>query len=235
MNLILLTPDDLINPTQARLAGRRFRHIAEVLRPSEGGALTVGLQGGRIGEGRLVRMDRDSLVMDLRLDRDPPAPLPLTVVLALPRPKVLRRVLFSLTVLGVKRIILVNAARVEKSYWQSPFLHDDAVRRQLIMGLEQSRDTVMPDVLLRPLFKPFVQDELPIPAKDAVALVAHPGAAEPFPRSVVGPAVLVVGPEGGFIPYELEVLCSAGLKAVHLGDRIMNVETVLPALVSRLF
>ena len=136
----------MVNDARARMTGRRLRHVLDVHRAEVGDELVVGLLGGRIGTGRVTRVDDSLLEMDVRLDRDPPAGLPLTVVLALPRPKVLRRVLHSLSVMGVKRIVLVNAARVEKSYWQSPFLTPEAIDRQLVLGLEQSRDTSLPEV-----------------------------------------------------------------------------------------
>ncbi len=137
--------------------------------------------------------------------------------------------------MGVKRIILLNCFRVEKSFWQSPFLGTDAIQEQLVLGLEQAKDTVLPEVLLRPLFKPFVEDELPGLSKETLALVAHPHATLPCPRNVEQPVTLVVGPEGGFIPYEVEKLKGIGFAAVHAGERILSVETAVPALLSRLF
>jgi RsmE family RNA methyltransferase len=234
MNLVLLFPEDLLSESRARLTGRRFRHIVEVHRAAAGDALAIGMLGGRIGAGRVIRLGDSALELDISFDRDPPAPLPFTVVLALPRPKVLRRVLRSLTVLGVKRIVLVNAARVEKSYWQSPFLEPEEIRRQLVLGLEQACDTLLPEVLLRPRFKPFAEDELPGMMPDSLALVAHPGSGAVCPRDVRRPVILAIGPEGGFVPYELDMLIAGGFSAVNLGERILNVETVIPALISRL-
>jgi RsmE family RNA methyltransferase len=235
MNLILLFPDDMVTAARARITGRRVRHVLEVHHAGVGDELVVGLLGGRIGTGRVARVDGSLLEIDVRLDRDPPAGLPLTVVLALPRPKVLRRVLHSLSVMGVKRIVLVNAARVEKSYWQTPFLMPEAIDRQLVLGLEQSRDTLLPEVQLRQLFKPFAEDELPGMIKGSLSLVAHPGGAATCPRDVRVPVTLAVGPEGGFVPYEIEKLVSLGFTPVSLGERVLNVETAVPALVSRLF
>jgi len=235
MNLILLLPDDLMDGTRARLSGRRLCHVQEVHRAAVGDSLVVGLLGGRIGAGTVTRIDDAVLEMDIVLDRDPPAGLPLTIVLALPRPKVLRRVLFSMTVMGVKRIVLVNTARVEKSYWQSPFLAPDAVTRQLLLGLEQARDTMLPEVLLRQRFKPFVEDELPAVMEGTLPLVAHPGAQGACPREVRGPVTLAVGPEGGFVPYEIEKFISLDFTAVSLGERVLNVETVVPALIGHIF
>jgi RsmE family RNA methyltransferase len=93
----------------------------------------------------------------------------------------------------------------------------------------------MPEVLLRPRFKPFVEDELPGMIKGSHSLVAHPGANAECPREVHGPVTLAVGPEGGFVPYETEKLVSLGFTPVSLGERILNVETAVSALVSRLF
>jgi RsmE family RNA methyltransferase len=235
MNILLLSPDDLIGGSRARVTGRRLRHARDVLKLSEGDELSIGLLGGRMGAGTIVDINDASMDMDIRLDREPPAPLPVTVLLALPRPKVMRRVLFTMTVLGVKRIILFNTARVEKSYWQTPFLEQDAVRRQLILGLEQSRDTVLPQVLLRPLFKPFIEDEVPGLISGTIPLVAHPAAEAPCPRNVARPVTLAIGPEGGFVPYEIAKFLDAGFTAVKVGQRTLNLETAVPFLISRLF
>jgi RsmE family RNA methyltransferase len=165
----------------------------------------------------------------------PPPALPVTLVLSLPRPKVLRRVLRSASALGVKRVILLNSLRVEKSFWQSPFLDGASLKEELILGLEQARDTVLPEVVLRPLFKPFVEDELPALIRGTLPLVAHPAASSPCPRDLSRPVTLAIGPEGGFIPYEIERLVSKGFTPIHLGERILSIETVLPFLLSRLF
>jgi 16S rRNA (uracil1498-N3)-methyltransferase len=236
MNLILLFQDDFIDNTGiVRLQGRRLRHVLEVHRASVGDDLRVGVQNGKIGVGKVTRLSQSVLEMEVYLERAPPAALPLTLILALPRPKVLRRVLRSVSSLGVKRIILINCFRVEKSFWQSPFLKEASVREQLVSGLEQACDTVLPEVLLRPLFKPFVEDELPGLIKETLPLVAHPHAAAPCPRDIKRAVTLAIGPEGGFIPYEIEQLTVCGFTLVQIGERILNVETAVPALISRLF
>src|SRR6185369_12709721 len=127
---------------------------------------------------------------------------------ALPRPKVLHRVVASASSLGVKRIVLINAWRVEKSYWKSPRLAD--LRDAAILGLEQAKDTILPQIELRRLFRPFVENELPSLARGTRALVAHPGAAAECPRAVAEPVTLAIGPEGGFIAEEIASLARAG-------------------------
>jgi len=236
MNLILLYKDDFVeNPNLVRLQGRRLKHVLDVHRASAGDELCVGVLNGRIGLGKVMSLDRSVLEMEVRLDRLPPDALPLTLVLALPRPKVLRRVLRSVSAMGVKRIILLNSFRVEKSYWQSPFLSPEAMNEQLVLGLEQARDTVLPEVRLRPLFKPFVEDELPALIAGTYPLVAHPVSTTPCPRAIDQAATLAIGPEGGFLPYEIEKFAAAGFTVVHAGERILSVETAVPALISRLF
>ena len=234
LNLILLFPEDFISPAHVRLEGRRLKHVLEVHRAALHDELCVGKAGGRIGFGKVTCLDPSVLEMEVRFERLPPPPLPVNLILALPRPKVLKRVLRSASSLGVKQIVLLNAFRVEKSYWSSPVLDPDSIREQLIIGLEQARDTMLPEVRLQPLFKPFVEDEFPSYIKGTQALVAHPPAPDPCPRSLAGPLTLVIGPEGGFIPYEIEKLAGAGCKPVNCGERILAVETAVPFLLSRL-
>ena len=235
MNLILLFPGDFVSGGRVRLAGRRFRHVKDIHRASVGDELTVGLAGGLIGRGKVVRLSGGVLEMDVDLFREPPPSLPVTLILALPRPKVMRRVLSSVTSAGVKEIILINSWRVEKSFWQSPLLEEDSVNRQLVIGLEQACDTVMPEVFFRQRFKPFVEDEAPALVKGKMAVVAHPSAGKECPRHVTGPIILAVGPEGGFIDYEIEKFEECGFSAVGLGRRILTVETAVPFLLARLF
>ena len=131
----------------------------DVHRASEGDEMTVGLLNGRMGLGHITSLSPEAMEMDVTLNVDSPPSLPLTLIMALPRPKVLKRVLRTISAMGVKRLFLINSWRVEKSYWQSPALEEEKIREQLILGLEQGKDTVLPEVTQRRLFKPFVEDE----------------------------------------------------------------------------
>ena len=236
MNLILIFEDELIDGGRGvRLSGRRQRYVRDIHRAGVGDELCVGLCDGSIGTGRVAVLNKDILEMDITLCSNAPSPLPVTLALALPRPIMLKRILASMSSMGVKRILLFHSHRVEKSFWKSPVLNEESLKEQLILGLEQARDTILPKVELRPLFKPFIEDELPHIAKDTLCLVAHPESSDACPRHVDRSVTLVVGPEGGFIPYEIEKLKSLGFAAVHLGERVLRVETAVPALLSRLF
>lgn len=233
MNLVLVFREDFVDERRVVLRGRRAGHVREVHRSAVGDELVVGVAGGRIGRGRVLRIG-DEIEMEVTLDRDPPPPLDLTLVLALPRPKVLNRVVAAVTSLGVKRIFLINAWRVEKSYWKSPRMAEDNLRDQAVIGLEQARDTMLPAIETRRLFRPFVEEELPAIAARTMALVAHPYASEECPRDVRRPVTLAIGPEGGFIQEEIDSLARIGFRAVTIGPRILRVETAISTLIGRL-
>ncbi|GAB2528740.1 16S rRNA (uracil(1498)-N(3))-methyltransferase [Microbulbifer agarilyticus] len=235
MNLILLEPEDFQSSSQVVLRGRRFQHMVEVQRAEVGDRLKVGVVNGQIGAGEITEHSENHIAMTVSLFAEPPAALPLTLILALPRPKMLKRTIQHATALGVKKLYLINAYRVEKSYWQSPWLAEEKLRDQCALGLEQAVDTAMPEIHLRKRFKPFVEDELPEIADQSLKLVAHPVTDAPCPVDIEQQTTLAVGPEGGFIPYEVEKLQEVGFQSVHLGPRILRVETALPVLLSRLF
>lgn len=236
MNLVVLFESDFIPGSHtAVLEGRRLRHMRDIHRASPGHTLKVGMLNGLTGQGLITSMDRQRLSMEVSLDLEPPPPLPLNLVLALPRPKVLNRVVAAAASMGVKNIWLIHAYKVEKSYWQSPRLSPENLVAQSILGLEQARDTVLPAIAVKQRFKPFVEDELPAIAADTLALVADPSGETVPPVDLTTPVTLAIGPEGGFIPYEVDLLKRAGFTAVHLGQRILRVETALPAVIYRLF
>jgi len=234
VNLVLLFEEDAIEGgRRVRLRGRRRRHVLEIHRAKVGDELRVGLLDGATGRGRVVALDEEVLEMEVDLDADPPPPLPLLLVLALPRPPVLRRVLIAATSMGVKQIVLLNASAVEKSFWQSKALESEALFHQCVLGLEQARDTRMPEILLRPRFRPFAEDELPSLVTGRRGWVAEPGPVSNVHLLAELPGVLAIGPESGWNDHELAGLEKAGLERVSLGPRPLRVETALPALLGR--
>nr|WP_302184149.1 16S rRNA (uracil(1498)-N(3))-methyltransferase [Pseudomonas donghuensis] len=233
--MLLLEEADFIAADRVVLADRRFTHMQEIHRVAVGDTLRVGRIGGLMGQAVVLRLEGHEAELSVSFDQPPPAKLPLTLVLALPRPKMLRRVFQTVATMGVPKLILVNSYRVEKSFWQTPFLEPEAIREQLILGLEQTRDTVLPEVIIEKRFKPFVEDRLPAIAQGTLGLVGHPGPYPPCPRGLNEPVTLAIGPEGGWIPYEIDLLGKAGLNPVQLGERILRVETAVTALLARLF
>jgi 16S rRNA (uracil1498-N3)-methyltransferase len=232
MNLLLLDAADFTGENHVRLTGRRLEYVTKIHRATAGDELRVGLIGGKVGRGRVERISDDALEMIVRLESEPPAPLPLRLILALPRPKVLNRTIAAAVSMGIREIDLINAWRVEKAYWKSPRLLAENLKMQAILGLEQAADTMLPTIRQHQLFVPFTR-ELDIAGK--LALVADPGGEKECPRTVIQPVVLAIGPEGGFIERELETFEEIGFGSVNLGRRILRVETALAYLVGRLF
>lgn len=237
MNLILLNPNDLTDDGHVCITDpRRLTHLRDVHRSSPGDLLTVGVQGGNMGKALLKELTTERAYFQVESLNEPsPPPLPVHLVLALPRPRMLARTLEHVTALGVKEITLLHTKRVEKSYWQSPELRPDKIHQHLVLGLEQARDTQLPSVILSKGFRPFLQQQLPALLSQRRGLVAHPGMANACPRGISDPTLLLVGPEGGFIAWEVEQLLLAGCEGMHLGPRILRVETAVTALLSRLF
>lgn len=234
MNLILLSEKDKITSGRAVLNDRRGHHIVSVLRSKVGDRLRVGQVQGRMGWGRVLDIHGTSVEMELELTESAPLPNSVTLILALPRPKVLKRLLVTITTLGVKHLVLVNSWRVDKSYWNSPVLEEENLHNNLCLGLEQARDTILPTVEQKRLFKPFVEDELDTLCGERERLLAHPGGAQGWPHAGAGKRVLFIGPEGGLIPYEVSMLEERGFKVFSIGERILHVETAVVACLARL-
>jgi 16S rRNA (uracil1498-N3)-methyltransferase len=234
MNLLLLKSDNLTD-NLASISGRQLEQLINVQRCAIGDTVRVGEINGSMGTGTIVELSDSQALLQVDFHSPAPPPVPLTLIMAMPRPKMLRRSLQTIAAMGVKHIYLINSYRVEKSFWQTPFLKPEAIEEDLILGLEQSRDTQLPELHIRKLFKPFVEDELPAIIKDRKNLLAHPITYTRCPIDIQQPATLAIGPEGGFIPYEVELLAAAGFETVHIGPRILRVETAVPALISRLF
>ncbi|HUI91311.1 MAG TPA: 16S rRNA (uracil(1498)-N(3))-methyltransferase [Chitinivibrionales bacterium] len=235
MNLILLYQSDFTDTSLVELKGRRLKHMLEVHRAKPADTLRVGLLNGKVGTGTVESIDLKSCRMEVVLDQNPPPPLPLTLLLALPRPKVLRRIVEAVASFGVKHLYIIETWRVEKSFWKSPLIKKESLEDHCVLGLEQACDTVMPEIEFRRRFKPFVEDEAPEIIKNTRALVAHPVAEQNCPYHVKEPITLAVGPEGGFIPYEIELLKKQGFEDVNFGKRILRTEWFVPAVVGRLF
>ena len=235
MNLLLLVPGDIQDDGTALLTGRRHEHAREVLRVQGGDTLRVGMRGGKCGTGEVLSEAPEGLRLRLTLDADPPPRALVALVLAIPRPKALRRIIPAVASLGVDRVVLVNAARVEKSYFHAKIL-DPAYPDGLIdLGLEQARDTRPPRIEIRKRFRPFVEDELDAWAGDSVRLVPHPTAHAALPRVETNrPITLAIGPDGGWVPFEVDLLERCGFAPVSLGPRILRVEVAVSYVLGRI-
>lgn len=236
MNCILL-PIENISLDVARIDSlAQMNHVNKVLGATVGDTLKIGQVEGMLGTAVIENISSDNIhLRDVQLTMTPPAKLDLTVILALPRPKVLRRLIMDMTALGVRDIILINSYRTQKSYWQSPILN--RLDEFVLEGLQQGVDTIAPRITLQKRFKPFVEDELAGLMTNR-AIVAHPYSEKSFaqyeqqqPSGL--PGLVCIGSEGGWIDYEIELLAAQGCEAVNIGPRILRTEAAVNAILGQ--
>ncbi|MFK4203704.1 16S rRNA (uracil(1498)-N(3))-methyltransferase [Acinetobacter junii] len=235
MNIVLLNANqDCSSDIWSIEDQRQIKHLNQHLQLKAGDTLKVGVRDGQRYLTEVQSITAQQIMLRPIQAENVPNKVPVHLILALPRPKVLRRMIMDAVTLGVECISLIHSYRVDKSYWQSPFLQqlDDYVT----LGLEQAGDTIVPEIQLYKRFKPFVEDVLPtLITEQRPAYVAHPYAEQSMPHAIAHGCNLIVGPEGGFIPYEIELLKKNGCQAMSLGNRILRTETAVSNILGRLF
>lgn len=234
MNIVLFSEDEIVD-YKFKIDDRRFEHIKNILKLSENDNFKCGVINSKIGTATINKMTNDYISGTIELNREPQEKIPLTLIISYPRAKTLRKVLQYSASLGVKDIVIVNSYRVDKSYWRNPILKDENIRKELLLGLEQSGDTILPIVRIERRFKPFVEDSLPSIIEDKIALVAHPDDNANNISVDDKEVVLFIGPEGGLIDYEVEMLESIGFKRFSFGKRTLRVEVAVPVGIAKLF
>ncbi|NNH87318.1 16S rRNA (uracil(1498)-N(3))-methyltransferase [Acinetobacter terrae] len=234
MNIVLLDPCQTESEIWSITSKRQLEHLKQHINVQVGDTLKVGIREGKRYLTEVVELMEQAVKLKPIQIESVPEKLPVTLIVAMPRPKVLRRLIMDSVTLGVEKIILLHSYRVDKSYWQTPFLQQ--LDQYVTLGLEQAGDTIAPKIEIYKRFKPFVEDVLPgLITTDCPAYVAHPYADMKMPFAIDHPCTIVIGPEGGFIPYEVDLLIKNGCQAVSLGNRIIRTETVIPYVLGRLF
>ena len=234
MNIVLLDPRQTESETWSITSARQLEHLRTHLDVQVGDSLKVGIRGGKRYLTKIIDISEHRIQIQPIQEEAVPAKLPVTLIVAMPRPKVLRRLIMDSVTLGVEKIILLHSYRVDKSYWQTPFLQQ--LDQYITLGLEQAGDTIVPEIEIYKRFKPFVEDVLPkMISKEKLAYVAHPYATQKMPFAIDHACTVLIGPEGGYIPYEVDLLIKNGCQAVSLGNRILRTETVISYVLGRLF
>lgn len=255
MNRLLIAAEELDAEQRVTLTDRRGRHLQRVLKVAVGDRVRAGILDGPRGAAIVEAMavNGDDLRTTLRLDCTEAVPRPsIDLLLALPRPKVLKRLWAQLAAMGVGRIILVNASRVEHNYFATHWIDARYYRPLLIEGLEQAGDTLLPEVRIERRFRPCIEDTLGEYAHGK-RWVAHPerapevatpagvhgrrrqvGLVAPLaaPGATGARRLLAVGPEGGWIPFELDLLIQNGFQPFSLGARTLRTDTACIALLA---
>ncbi|HSK00361.1 MAG TPA: 16S rRNA (uracil(1498)-N(3))-methyltransferase [Kofleriaceae bacterium] len=250
MNLLLLEPGELAGDT-ATLADRRAAHLRAVLGVRIGSRVRAGVLGGGTGTAEVIADDGAALTLRLALAEPARPPLPVELVLAVPRPKVLSRTIEIAAAFGVARIALTNAWRVDKSYLSSPRVAPEALALAARLGAEQGATTHVPEVALHRRLMELLDGRWPAPgAPPRRKLVAHPGGV-PIEQALDGalagggpggdpggdpgaPIALAIGPEGGWIAREVETFAARGFTVVSHGESILRVEAAVAAALGQL-
>ena len=232
MNMMLIKEENSDN--RYVIKDENFKHITRHLKLSVGDSFTTGILHGKIGTSKIISIDEKSLVIDFTPTKDAPTPAKLKIIIAIPRPKVLKRVLKHLITFGIKDIILINSWSVEKSFMKSSLITEQKFDTYIFDGLEQAKDTIYPNIQVFDQFRPFVEDTLPQLSKDCEKLLAHPKNAVEAPYNIDKETIVAIGPDRGFNDFEVEKFEQLGFKTVTLGDRILHQESAIPYIIGRL-
>ena len=241
MNIILIDIKEIGKDGCVVLQDRRSDHIIKVLHGKCGDRVRIGILNGPLGSGLIVEISSGKktgrVVLKTTVVGSAPEPPMIDLILALPRPIMLKKILTQATSMGVGRIFLINARRVEKSFFKASLLADANYRSYLLHGLEQAVATTIPEVSIHNRFRPFVEDFLPGIIDDySYSIVAHPEAT-PMTHikrnAIKGRVLLAVGPEGGWLEFEVDKFREQGFVAVKLGERILRVDTAVVSLLAQ--
>ncbi len=240
MNIILFEKEERIDG-HVVLNDHRAKHIIKVLRCKTGDSVKVGEVNGDIGTAEILSIKpKYPFVVELRVNLFQKASQPSSIdlILALPRPIMLKRILSQVTALGVGTIHLINANRVEKSFWDAGILNEEEYRPHLIHGLEQAVDTRLPEIKIHRYFTPFVEEYLlEMKKKYGSLIIAHPDTENALSHALSKNNTRIlyaIGPEGGWVDYEVEKFLLAGVKPFSIGPRILKVDTAVVSIHGRI-
>lgn len=228
MNRILLyeVEREVAQSTRFRVHGVRANHLATTLHAAVGMSFKVGLLDGPLGRGTVIETAADSTLLEVEFEADPVTRPQIDLVVALPRPKALKRLLPQIAAFGVDRLCLVNAARVEKPYFSTQYLEPAHYEPLLDEGLMQGAHTQRPRIQIERRFRPFVEDHLDEFCGEALRFVGDPGT-EPRVPPAIGEArvVIAIGPDTGFVPFERDLLAARGFQPLRFAQSTLRVDT----------
>lgn len=241
MNIVLCEPSELSSDGSLVLTGTRATHLRRVLKVATGSLVRIGVVDGPLGVGTVTAVDDGTVTLRCTVEETRPERPRVDLLLALPRPKVMRRLWAHLAAMGVGQIILTNAEKVERDYFDSHTLEPEGYRPLLIEGLQQAKDTRIPKVSIHKQFRKLIEDDLDGLCPEARRIVAHPqtiGSPEGLPYGMTGSpeglpyALLAVGPEGGWNDFELALLMQHGFEPMSMGPRTLATTTACIALLA---
>ncbi|HOB57702.1 MAG TPA: 16S rRNA (uracil(1498)-N(3))-methyltransferase [Rhodoglobus sp.] len=215
------------------ITGAEARHAVTVSRLGVGESISIGNGAGLVVAGVVVSAEHTELVVEVSAVTEVPRATP-AVFLAQALAKGDRDELAVqvATELGVDGVIPWTAAR-SISRWEGAKVAKGRDRWAAVVR-EASKQSVrpwLPDVLDLVTTKQLARLASTDQAEGVRMLVLEPTAATPLSALDFDgrDLVLVVGPEGGITPQELDALSAAGADIVRLGDEVLRTSTAGPA------
>jgi 16S rRNA (uracil1498-N3)-methyltransferase len=241
MNLIIISESD-IEKDLVHLTDARATHIKEILRSEVGDIIEIGIVNGPRGKAEIIKITDNEVVLKSDELKEYPPPQPtIDLICALPRPQTLKKVLIISATMGVRHLYLIRANRVEKSYFHSPLLQPENYTPFLIEGLSQGKHTRLPEVSIHDRFKVFFDEVLPqfINKSSVKPTLLLPDMDSSNNLNDVyinntSPLVVAIGPEGGWVPFELDLMENIGFKKFTLGRWTLRVETAVAGVLNQL-
>lgn len=215
------------------LSGSEARHAVTVSRLAVGETVSIGNGAGLVVTGAVVTAEHTEVVVEVaHLAIEPRREPAVFLAQALAKGDRDELAVQAATELGVDGVIPWQAAR-SISRWEGPKVAKGRDRWTAVVreATKQSLRAWLPDVLDLVTTKQLVRL-----AEGVRMLVLEPTAAlalsalEPDGRDII----LVVGPEGGISPQELDALAAAGASIVRLGDEVLRTSTAGPAALAML-
>lgn len=223
MTTLFYAPPDAVDGERIVLPESESRHAVRVLRMREGDELVVVDGAGRWYRGPLLEADAARAVVGIDETRQRVGEPSRSVLLALGL--LHHRDRFETAVekaveLGVTGVIPLRTSRAAPGSVRAARLETI-----LLAAMKQSMRSVLPH-----LYDEHTLAEVLQRFAGAHVLMAHEAAAGvPLPSDAVapgeGPVVVLVGPEGGFSPQEVEAARDGGARLVTLGPRRLRAET----------
>jgi len=231
MNLILF--DRPFEKTRLEGSDPRAQHIFKVLRARVGTKVFVGFVNGLRARTEVVLVEADGAITLKVIGTEvAPKPLPIRLLLGLPRPHTAKRLLFEAASLGVESLHFFEAERGEPSYAHSSLWSTDEWKERLRLGTEQSFGTHVPEVGMHTDLQSAISF---IGGEGARVALDNYEAAGALPQMIEAEnlqAVLALGPERGWSPQERDIFRKNGWKLAHLGPHVLRAETATTAAIA---
>ena len=227
MNLILFTLGETGQPLLR--PDPRAVHLLEVLQRGTGDTFDAGLRNGPRGKGTIVAINADSLELAFAWGDSPPPPDPITLLIGLPRPQTARKILREATALGVEALHFVLTEKGDTAYARSTLWSTGEWERHLVTGAEQAFCTRLPVVTHGQALAASISVLPAATVRLALDNYEAPAALSQSLNIRHSAAVLALGPERGWSAAERTLLRESGFAFVHLGSRVLRVETAVVA------